>query len=235
MTCLTSFPRRPFRARGSNVERCGHCLLTPRTCICEFRFLHHAQARFCLLMHRKEQYKPTNTGRLIGDVIANTEQLEWQRTAPGERLARLLDDPTLAPHIVFPPAEDYRHRMVSRPVDDGRIPLFILPDGTWRQARRIFRHSRYLDQLPVISPQQQLLSRYHLRKKIEPDQLCTAEVAAAMLDQIGDPRSARLLDAYFDIFNEHYRASRLTRPLNPEQPAKQLIRALQRGEWPAAG
>ncbi len=230
MSTESSHPRRPFVARGSRVERCESCLLTRRTCICDFRIQVQAQARFCLLTHRKEFYKPTNTGRLIAEALAGTEVLEWSRTEPCARLTELLADPSLAPCIVFPPADDYQQRMISQPaVADGRTPLFIIPDGTWRQARRIFRHSRYLDGLPVISLQQAMDSRYHLRKKIEADQLCTAEVAIAMLNQIGDCHSADVLDAYFDIFNEHYRASRLSRPLQPEQPAKLFLQALQAG------
>lgn len=228
MNTAVCHPRRPFVARGSRVERCETCLLTPRTCICEFRVQVKAKARFCLLTHRKEFYKPTNTGRLIAEALSDTEVLEWSRTEPCARLLELLADPTLAPCIVFPPAEDYSERMIDTPVvDSGKTPLFIIPDGTWRQARRIFRHSRYLDGLPVISLNQVVNSRYHLRKKIEENQLCTAEVAIAMLNQIGDSHSADVLDAWFDIFNEHYRASRLSRPLQPEQPAKLFLQALQ--------
>lgn len=230
MNAVVSPPRRPFVARGSRVERCEKCLLTPRTCICEYKVSVHAKARFCLLTHRKELYKPTNTGRLIAEVLEGTEILEWQRTEPCERLAELLADPELAPCIVFPPAPDYQQRMITSPVTGAaKTPLFIIPDGTWRQARRIFRHSKYLESLPVISLQQVMDSRYHLRKKIEANQLCTAEVATAMLTQIGDDHSAAVLDAYFDIFNEHYRASRLSRPLQPDQPAKLFLRALQTG------
>ncbi|MCV6588141.1 MAG: DTW domain-containing protein [Marinobacterium sp.] len=225
-------PRRPFQARGSRMVRCENCLLTPRTCICDFRHQVSAQARFCLLTHRKEFYKPTNTGRLIEHTIAGTEVLEWSRLEPCERLLRLLADPSLAACIVFPPAPDYAHRMISQPVMEGdpRTPLFIILDGTWRQARRIFRHSDYLSSLPVISLQQASNSRYHLRKKIEDNQLCTAEVAIAMLKQIGDTTSAQALDAYFDVFNEHYRASRLNRPICPDQPAKLYLQALRAGE-----
>jgi len=228
MNTAVCHPRRPFVARGSRVERCERCLLTPRTCICDYRTQVVPRARFCLLTHKKEFYKPTNTGRLISDALAGTEILEWSRTEPCERLLELLADPTLAPCIVFPPAEDYAERMIETPVtDSGKTPLFIIPDGTWRQARRIFRHSRYLDGLPVISLNQLVDSRYHLRKKIEENQLCTAEVAIAMLQQIGDTHSADVLDAWFDIFNEHYRASRLSRPLQPDQPAKLFLQALK--------
>ncbi|MDI8992988.1 DTW domain-containing protein, partial [Salmonella enterica subsp. enterica serovar Anatum] len=33
----------------------------------------------------------------------------------------------------------------------GKPPLFIMLDGTWPEARKMFRKSPYLDHLPVIS------------------------------------------------------------------------------------
>ena len=35
--------------------------------------------------------------------------------------------------------------MVEYEPKAGKRPVFIILDGTWRQARRMFRHSRYLD------------------------------------------------------------------------------------------
>lgn len=222
------YPRRPFLARGSKISRCPDCQLSPRTCICEFAMTLQAQAQFCLLTHRKEFNKPTNTGRLITQLFAGSYAIEWQRQEAPAQLKLLLSNPTLYPVIVFPPGDDYQQRMVTEAaIPADKTPLFILLDGTWRQARRMFRHSQYLAGLPVISLNRSITSRYKLRKKIEPDQLCTAEVAVAMLDQIDDQASAQTLDAYFDVFNDHYRAARMNRPLEPDQPAKQLLRSIK--------
>ncbi len=39
-------------------------------------------------------------------------------------------------------------------------PLFILLDGTWSEARKMFRKSPYLEHLPVLSLAPEQLSRY---------------------------------------------------------------------------
>jgi DTW domain-containing protein YfiP len=204
-------PRKPFVTRGANVRRCEQCRLAISACICEYRSEVEASVEFVLLMHRYETYKPTNTGRLIADSIANTRTIEWQgRKEPGEVLQSLLNDPSYQPIIVFPPSEDYLDRMTSSAavLADGRKPLFILLDGTWRQARRMFRHSDYLQNLPVISLDEMRVSNYGLRKAIHEGQLCTAEVAVALLEQMEDQSAADHLAAYFDRFNKHYVASR---------------------------
>lgn len=205
---LENPPRKPYVARGSHIERCDGCRLPVEACICEWRTVVQARCEFWLLMHRYERYKPTNTGQLILDTISHSRVFEWSRTEPEQALLDALEDSRYFPCLVFPSGEDYRHRMVSRLPEDGRIPAFIILDGTWRQARRMFRHSRYLHHLPVIEPQTDRLSRYQLRRSTIREHLCTAEVAVALLEQIGDQKAASHLEGYFERFNAGYIASR---------------------------
>lgn len=219
-----SYPhRRPFLARGSKVVRCEACQMPAQVCICDYRVNAQAQARFWLLTHPKEFYKPTNTGRLIVDTIRNSETFAWNRTEPDEAFVRQLNDPGFDPYIVFPEGEAYQERMVDFEHKPGREPVFIILDGTWRQARRIFRQSEYLQHVPVIQPNTQRKTRYNLRKPNEDHHLCTAEVAAVMLEQMGDSQSAALLDAYFDVFNAHYYAARRSRMIEGVDEAKALL------------
>jgi DTW domain-containing protein YfiP len=60
----------------------------------------------------------------------------------------------------------------------------------------------------VISLDEVRESSYGLRKAIHEGQLCTSEVAIALLEQLGDEPAAHHLNAYFKRFNQHYVASR---------------------------
>lgn len=223
MSAESYHPRRPFLARGSKIKRCDGCQMPSGGCICSFRVQVKAQAKFWLLTHPKELYKPTNTGRLIVDAIAGSEVFQWSRTEPDPAFLAELANPQIDPYIVFPEGEGYQDRMVEFEAKPGRAPVFIILDGTWRQARRIFRQSEYLQQVPVIQPSSMRQTRYNLRKPKEAHHLCTAEVAAVMLAQIGDAASADLLDAYFDLFNAHYHAARVNRPVADMDEAKALL------------
>ena len=218
---------KPFVARGSRVERCDGCLLPKRVCICSYKLTYQAKARFYLLMHHDEGFKPTNTGRLIEDCIAGTERFKWSRTEPSAELLSALSDPSIDPYIVFPEGESYKDRMVTFEPKEGKEPVFIVLDGTWRQAGRMFRLSRYLDHLPVIQPQVTSTSQYKLRKAPVDGQLCTAEVAAEMLKLTGDEAGFDILSSYFSVFNDHYKASRMSRAIVEDTDAKALIRAYQ--------
>lgn len=53
--------------------------------------------------------------------------------------------------VVFPASYADEQREVIFTPPAGKPPLFIMLDGTWPEARKMFRKSPYLDNLPVIS------------------------------------------------------------------------------------
>lgn len=224
----TSIARRPFKARGSFVVRCDGCRLPALNCLCPYRVETTSRVRFWLVTHRLERYKPTNTGRLIKDCLPDTEIFGWERTQPDPRLLEHLADPAYAPFLIFPDdQEDYAHRVVDyQDPGAGKIPVFIILDGTWRQARKMFRHSPYLAELPIVSLNTQRHTRYQLRTPASVQHLCTAEVAAELLRQAGEEAPACVLDDYFDAFNASYAASRKHREL--EVPTQAMRRQLAR-------
>ncbi|MGQ4879168.1 tRNA-uridine aminocarboxypropyltransferase [Billgrantia sp. LNSP4103-1] len=228
-------PRREFKARGSFTERCPGCNLPVLNCLCPYQASAESVARVWLITHPLEHLKPTNTGRLIRDVLPTTQVFTWYRTAPDERLLALLDDPRFAPFVIFPDDQpDYADRVVgiSRVEEakrEDKVPVFILLDGTWRQARRIFRKSPYLERLPVLPLATARLTRYQLRKPASQAHLCTAEVAAELLRQSGDAEAAQVLDDYFDAFNVSYAASRRYEKI--ETPTAPMRRLLARRGW----
>lgn len=231
-------PPRAFKARGSFVVRCQGCQLPELNCLCPYQAKAESRAKIWLLTHPKEHYKPTNTGRLIRDVLPDTRVFTWYRTAPDPELIALLADSRYAPVVIFPDdQQDYSHRVVGMDAvvghqQEGRVPVFIILDGTWRQARRIFRKSEYLARLPVLPLATERLTRYRLRKPASDAHLCTAEVAIEVLRQAGDGEAAAVLDDYFDVFNDSYAASRRYKAIASPTPAMQRLLTSSAGrQW----
>jgi hypothetical protein len=174
-----------------------------------------------------EALKPTNTGWLIADVVADTFAFGWARTQVDPGLLALLADPQWAACVVFPGEYVDAERIITeiKPVA-GKRPLFILLDGTWQEARKMFRKSPYLDKLPVLSLQPEQLSRYRLRRAQRETHLCTSEVAALCLDLAGEPHAACTLEAYLDVFTDHYLNAKKFVPTNPADAAHRRLHAL---------
>lgn len=219
---------RPFLARGKSVRRCPTCLLAEPVCICAWAAARHSAVDFVLLLHRDEVFKPTNTGRLIADILpANTTAFEWSRTEPPAELLALLADPTRYPVIVFP-AEEGGDRQVhtAAPTLGGKRLTLILLDGTWRQASRMFRSSAWLAGVPALTFTKPQEGRYAVRQKVREGQLATAEAAAELLRLCGEKDNGQVLEDYFTVFNEHYLSTRTGRPV-AHLPAHQRLSELR--------
>ncbi|MGL9720729.1 tRNA-uridine aminocarboxypropyltransferase [Symbiopectobacterium sp.] len=205
---------RPFRARGCRVVRCQHCLLPVTNCLCDTITPHSARSRFCLIMFDTEPLKPSNTGRLIADILPDTQAFLWSRTEPDPALLAALQTSDYQPYLVFLADEAEPSRQVlHRLPDNAKPPLFVLLDGTWPEARKMFRKSPYLDALPILSLAVESLSRYQLREASSAGQHCTAEIAAALLQQAGDNDASQGLLNHFDSFRQRYLAGKAHRPV----------------------
>ena len=199
---------RVFNARGSKVKRCEQCLLPATDCICASKPRVSSHSAFCFIMYTGECYKPSNTGRIIADVIADNHAFVWDRTRPDASLLELLANPDYAPIVVFPQQYAESGRCINSPlelvaVQNGKIPLFIMLDGTWREAKKMFK-SPYLATLPVLGIQPEQSSRYQLREAAHLHQLCTAEVAIEVLKLANDNAAADALAEYFAVFRRAY-------------------------------
>ncbi len=174
-----------------------------------------------------EPLKPSNTGWLIADLVADTFAFGWARTEVDPALLTLLADPQWQPYVVFPGEFVAPQRVVTevRSADEKR-PLFVLLDGTWPEARKMFRKSPYLDHLPVLSLLPERLSSYRLRRSRRDDHFCTSEVAALCLELAGEARAANVLDAYLDVFTDHYLNAKQQLPVDQDDAAHRLLRDL---------
>lgn len=156
-------------------------------------------------MYDTEPMKPSNTGRLIADVLPNTEAFQWSRKKVDPALLNMLNDPTMQPYVVFPTSYTSPDRLNHElpKIESAKTPLFIMLDGTWPEARKMFRKSPYLDPLPVFSVNMEKTD-YILRNSYHAEQYCTAEVAVALLQLAGDIQASKGLLQHFLFFRQQY-------------------------------
>nr|WP_247664834.1 DTW domain-containing protein [Pseudoalteromonas sp. MMG010] len=187
------------------MDRCERCLIAKHYCICEGVEQASSDAAVCLLMYHNESFKPSNTGRLIAEIVPDNYAFRWDRTEPDEQLLALIADPRYQPFVIFP-AEDVEPGRAVAVVDkiEGKKPLFIFLDGTWREAKKMIRKSPYLDNIPVLSITADKLSDYRLRIAPHAHQLGTAEVAIMVLALAGEHDAAEKLEQHFMKFRDAY-------------------------------
>jgi len=209
--------------------------------MCALRLVVPTRAGICLIMAEFEPLKPSNTGWLIADVVPDTAAFSWSRLHADPALLDLLADPQWQPYVVFPgefaapervvttlgPVEQDAGLDASRHADtQAKRPLFVLLDGTWSEARKIFRKSPYLSALPVLSLRPEQGSSYRLRRSIHGHHFCTSEVAALCLALAGDQRAAQVLGAYLDVYTHRYLRAKQSVAVDAGDEAHQRLQAL---------
>ncbi|MES2951403.1 MAG: tRNA-uridine aminocarboxypropyltransferase [Pseudomonadota bacterium] len=127
---------KPFRARGgSDQPRCAGCRLVVSHCLCAVRPMVGTSAGVCLIMADIEALKPSNTGWLIADVVADTFAFGWARTEVDPALLALLADPQWQPYVVFPGEFVAAGRMVTQLIaHNNEEAQFSAQDGTARRG-----------------------------------------------------------------------------------------------------
>lgn len=175
--------------RNRRAARCDRCRQHASLCLCAELPRLDNRTRVLVVMHRAEDRKTTNTGRLAARCLASSTVLV-RGDRDQEPLVLPLGDGS-TPLLLFPhdDAEELgeRHRAL------GPVTL-VVPDGNWRQASRMRRRVAGLSslacvRLPVGDP-----SRYRLRRNAREDNLSTLEAIARALAILEGPELGKSLE-----------------------------------------
>mgnify|MGYP000371183814 CR=1 FL=1 len=190
------------------TELCPDCRFAVTHCYCsKIPVPANVGPVFFLLYHEQEPQRLSNTGVLIEHLLPETYSAIWQRREPDQQLLSLLARDDLQPWLIFPadrPELSARAKPFSPAI--SKRPLFILPDGTWKEVRKMVRRSPYLDSVPILAFNPDQTTRYTLRRNPDADHLCTAEIAEAVLRINSENEAADRLSDLFDLFMQHYHA-----------------------------
>ena len=127
-----------------------------------------------LLTHQRERSKKTNTGSLVVDVLGEKAHIVvWDRVKPDPELLKYIGEGSIA--LLYPSADS---QFVSEVSD---YQNYIIIDGTWQEAQKIYNRSPYLKDLPSIEIPVNKPSAYNLRRNQREGCLCTAECAIEIL------------------------------------------------------
>ncbi len=160
-------------------------------CVCGDMPMLSVQSRLCLIMHRDETRKTTNTGRLAARCLQGSEILVHGRKgeiieAPAREEFREL--------LLFPCAE--AEELGPRHLRDGPVRL-VVPDGTWRQANKMTRRIPWLATLPRVSLPEGTSTRYRLRAERKGGGLATIEAIARAFGILEGPEVRLQLEGIF--------------------------------------
>jgi DTW domain-containing protein YfiP len=140
------------------------------------------------VQHPDEAKHALNTARLAALGLCNSELLVAEQLP---QLAELLANPAYHACLLFPGPDAQPLSAANQPLagSDGRPLLLVVPDGTWRKARKLLYLNPLLAGLPRVALPEGLSSRYRLRKAPMAGALSTLEAIVTALNLLEAPQS----------------------------------------------
>ncbi|GMG87561.1 tRNA-uridine aminocarboxypropyltransferase [Biformimicrobium ophioploci] len=156
-----------------------------------------------LLTHAREFDRGNSSGALAaGFAPSIVQRVRWSRVEPDPVIIDLLRSHSAA--LVYPDN--------ARNVEEGagpeagscetaRFDSFVLLDGTWQEARKIYNRSPYLQAALKVRIAREGPSLYRRRRNQQPGGLCTAECVIELFEAKGEQALAAGLASAFEVFN----------------------------------
>lgn len=154
--------------------QCPECQRPLSHCLCSLIPNLASRTQVLLLQHPSEAGHALNTARLVA-LGLNTAELRV-----GELFDDLPDD-GVQNYLLFPGEEAVPLSSLA----SGSAPIrLIVPDGTWRKARKLLHLNPGIAGLPRVALPEGLVSRYRVRKAPQPGALSTLEAVVVALNTL---------------------------------------------------
>ncbi len=206
ISTLTPSPRKLKPLRGFGGLRCESCRMHRATCICSLVPNLDLSTKVSLVVPANELRKSTNTGQLVHRCLSNsTLNIKGIKDEPLDFEA--ICDASYRSVVLYP--SDEAQCLTTLQINPA-VPInLIVPDGTWKQARKIVTRSPELSNLPAVTLPISSQSTYQLRRTHNVEGgLATIEAVAIALGILEDEASQESLVRIFRIMVERTLYSR---------------------------
>lgn len=180
---------------GKAKQRCSACGSSLTLCMCAVLPRLDLRTKVTLVIHRHELLRSSNTGMLARRALVNSEL-----RIRGESRETLDLSDLLSPHyrsLLFYPSSDAVELTPALVGQDPRRIQLIVPDGTWRQARKIHSRQHELRDVPRVKISTPNDFAFQLRAQSRREGMATLLAIAAALRIIeGDAVALQLMQLY---------------------------------------
>lgn len=180
---------------GKAKQRCSVCGASLTLCMCaELRRL-DLRTKVTLVIHHRELSRSSNTGLLAHQSLVNSDVRIRGDSREALDLRGLLSS-NYRTLLLYPSADalELDRELVCQ---DSRPIQLIVPDGTWRQARKIHSRQPELKNVPRVKISTPNRGAFQMRAQSQPERMATLQAISCALRIIeGDLVAARLMKLY---------------------------------------
>ena len=188
---IRSLPAEQFR------ERCRDCFRPVSQCYCEAITTVDTRTEFLILQHRRERTHPFNSARIAARALTNC-QLVCDRN---EQLAEMQLPIKPSAGLLYPSRDA---RLLDQVPPEELPKQLVVIDGTWHQARTLYRDVDVLRTLPCFALAPTTPGQYQIRLEPNETSLSTVEAIAAAVQQMEPDNTDvdRLLDGFYAMIEK---------------------------------
>ena len=190
--------------RRFEATRCAGCGLHEPLCVCPLRPRLSLETSFLVVQNNRERNKPTNTARILPQVLSNCALIHF-----GVRNQVFDETPLRDPErdyiLIFPRVRDPEGpKPKPAPILDQATlasrsaPTIVLLDGTWAQCSRMSRRVAALADMEAFALPPGPPSHWGVRSTDDPSRISTFEAAVRLVELCEGPEAAKTLQIYFD-------------------------------------
>jgi DTW domain-containing protein YfiP len=156
--------------------------------------------RLIVLMHYRESFLTTNSAKLARVALENSEiRLRGEKGRPTPSDGLHSDE---RQSLFLFPSKEAAILTPELIASLGKPITLIVPDGTWRQAKRVGRREPALAQVPHVKLPPGALSNYRLRREPNDESVSTFEAIARAFGIIEGFEVQQKLEYLFDVMVE---------------------------------
>lgn len=162
-------------SKPQSRPRCEQCARPLAYCLCALIPSLPSRTRVLVVQHPDETKHALNTARFVALGLQNVQLIVAEQI---NDIERYIQQPGYQACLLFPGESAQELRAYQ----EGEQPLLlVVPDGTWRKARKILHCNPLLAALPRVTLPVGFSGRYRLRKAPSAQALATVEAVCYAL------------------------------------------------------
>ncbi len=221
-----------FRFVVSKRKKCPLCDKALPACICQHITAIDSDIELIILQHPSEVKNAIGTARILNLSLPQCQIIIGENFTEDSMLNTLLNDPIRQCFLLYPSDDSVtadslvndKHGDIATNVEKMKSTVnmkrtFILLDGTWRKAFKMYQSSRNLQSIPAVRIDAQQASQYTIRQTKIEGGLSTVEAGFLLLSTLEqDAKKYQPLMSAFEyminfqiaqmpdgLFNKNYR------------------------------
>lgn len=177
---------------GEYRQRCYSCYRPVAACFCDSIPKVANQTDVLILQHQRERSHPFNTARIVNKALERCELLFDRNESFARRKLPIIDGAVL----LYPGKES---KLINELSADHKPTQLVIIDGTWDQAKTLFRDIPQLQTLPQYKLAPPSPGQYRIRLEPSSTSLSTLEATVQSLQHL-EP-DTKGLDKLVESFN----------------------------------